>query len=172
MHNAPDIEHNVAAAFTLLPHQQETWATRIHALQMRSYQQEADLLDLRPEQFPPLQTRVETVQADAARYFGLVDEQNLLALLALEDGTDSSLISSLVVAPEYQGQGMARRLLREFCRYHPPALLRVCTARANLPAVNLYQRTGFVIQREWEQALPDGQMLAMLELHKAAPLPV
>lgn len=118
-------------------------ARRLHAVQMAAYAQEAQLLGI--ADFPPLRLSVAELAAQEMRYFAVSEGDAVLAALALEATAERSIwrIASVVVAPNQQRRGWARRLLQEVVRRHPEATLEVSTAANNLPACQLYLALGF-----------------------------
>ena len=71
---------------------------------------------------------------------------SLLGLLAVTDDDDESglrCISVLVVHPEHQRQGLARRLLQQLLAEHPSQAFSVLCASANAAAQALYRGMGF-----------------------------
>ena len=62
--------------------QLEEMASRIHAVQMEAYRQEASLLGVR--EFPPLDRTVQDVMASSDAFFGAFDGEELLGVISLE----------------------------------------------------------------------------------------
>ena len=73
-------------------------------------------------------------------------EGEIAGLLSCKKFGDSQVIVVLNVYPEYQGQGIARLLLREAIelgRKQECSSVKVATTNDNLPALCLYQKMGF-----------------------------
>ena len=73
-------------------------------------------------------------------------------------------VEARVVAPAWQRRGIGSALMIGLMRAHPQARLQVSTARANAPALALYQRLGFQTGSQW--ALSQG--LVLLDLTRPA----
>lgn len=132
-------------------------ARQIHAVLIPAYAQEAALLQA--PHFPPLDTTVQDIQAGRGTWLGAMAATQLVGALSVEadDEPDQWLISSLVVHPAHQRQGVARALLAEVLRRHPGRSMAVATGARNAPALALYRSAGFVVYRHGSigpQALP------------------
>lgn len=73
------------------------------------------------------------------------DRGNLAAMLALH--LPDKYLDQLFVAPEYQGEGIGRRLLA-FTRQQLPEEIRLRCVRENEKAWRWYEREGFVYEKE------------------------
>lgn len=133
-------------------------ASRIHAVQMAAYAQEAALLGV--IDFPPLRHTVADIQADPASFTGAFVDGVLAGVISVEaEPADSSgpitgpitvpqvtvpQITALVVDPPYQRRGVARRLLRHVLDAYAGRAVTVSTGADNGPALALYTAHGFV----------------------------
>lgn len=137
-------------------HRDAAVAAAVHAIQMAAYTQEAALLGI--TDFPPLRRTVADIQADDARYFGALIDDELVGVVSMEedgkvkedaevkeDWDEAALfIASLVVAPAWQRRGVARQLLARLLADAGNRPVRVTTGAANAPALALYAAFGFV----------------------------
>ena len=73
------------------------------------------------------------------------DDGRLAAMVALH--LPDLYLDQLFVAPEYQGNGLGRRLLT-FTRHHLPDQIWLRCVRENEKAWRWYEREGFVFEKE------------------------
>lgn len=109
-----------------------------HIMQL-SYAQEATLIDA--TDFPPLGRTSLSIESDLGIYFGAFINNILSGVLHIE----KSHINSLVVHPEFQRQGVARKLIVNLSKLYKGKLVTVSTAQKNVPATSLYTRCGFIL---------------------------
>ena len=85
----------------------------------------------------------------------------LVALIAGYNNDSNSYkayISLLAVLPEYQGKGIASRLITAFeerCRENGMVKIEVFTHRTNSTAIRLYERNGYTVAMGDESRLED-----------------
>ena len=126
-----------------LDHASLAIATRIHAIHMAAYAQEAALIEA--VSFPPLNGTVDAVRSSTERYFGVHVGQALAGVAGIAPDLEGGFwIASFVVAPEWQRRGAGRALLQRVLERHAGHALHVETAARNLPALALYRQAGFV----------------------------
>ena len=131
-----------------LDHSAASMAERIHAVQMAAYSQEAVLIGA--VQFPPLSRTLEEVRSSSEQFFGAFVGSELVGAAGIEyEGEASMGISSFVVAPDWQRQGVGRILLRRILELYGAHGLQVQTAARNVPALALYHQSGFLEVRRW-----------------------
>lgn len=76
-------------------------------------------------------------------------------------------IRGVVVIPEFQGQGIARKVLTDFLAEHKNVeRIDLVTHPDNTPALHLYQSHGFVIESRQENYYGDGEPRLVLVLKK------
>jgi len=94
-----------------LNHRKRAVAEGIHSVQMAAYAQEAKLLEARD--FPPLERTVEDIQASDELFLGVVEDGAIIGALSMspDEEPGAMSITSLVVAPHRQHQGIGRLLL-------------------------------------------------------------
>jgi ribosomal protein S18 acetylase RimI-like enzyme len=121
-------------------------ASNVHAVQMAAYALEAALLQVTAQEFPPLQRSTEDLQSDGSQYIAVHLGEELIAAASVELSDDGrcACIASFVVAPEFQRQGVGKKLLADIVRRNAFAELTVNTAVKNLPALGLYRQFEFV----------------------------
>lgn len=140
-------------------------AERIHAVLVLAHAQEARWLGLDPP--TPLRRTPEDVQASNEFVLGALGAgDELLGALCLgpDDEPDQIRITTLVVRPDRQRQGIASLLLDEALRRVDGAALTVAAAAGNAAALALYRGFGFVEVRRG--SLGPGA-LEMLKLRRA-----
>ena len=139
---------------------------QLWALWQAAYGQEAALLGLAPSDFPPLTRTPESLRDDPSpAMLASAAGQCLGAVVYhLSPEAGQLTVEALVVAPQRQRQGIGSALLIGLMRAHPRARLQVSTARANAPALALYQQLGFMPGPQWEVS----QGLVLLSLNRPA----
>jgi ribosomal protein S18 acetylase RimI-like enzyme len=101
--------------------------------------------------FPPLECKVEEVQmTDEAFLAAFISEELVGAASVWPDPEGLGMnIASLVVAPQFQRQGIGTALMASVLATHGSGEVTVQTGAKNLPALSLYARAGFVELRRW-----------------------
>ena len=92
-----------------------------------------------------LRARVLREIENGWRLFVADDEGRLVAMLALRPA--DNFLGQLFIAPDYQGQGLGKRLLA-FTRQQLPDEIWLRCVRDNEKAWRWYEREGFVFERE------------------------
>lgn len=130
-----------------IDHHDPQVAARIHAVLLLAHAQEALLLGGAAER--RLDRTVADIQAATAFYFGALRDGELLGAISLgpDDEPGQLRISSLVVHPAQQRQGIGRQLLQEVLQRSAGMPLSVATTAKNTPALAIYARFGFVVYR-------------------------
>lgn len=126
-------------------------AQKIVELQQLAYRVEADLIAF--DKIPALKDTQETLQMCGEIFYGYLSANGtLVGAIAYEVIEMTTLdICRLMVHPAHFRQGIAGALLR-FVETVEPHIerLTVATGARNDPAVNLYQRYGYLILEERE----------------------
>ncbi|HEY1178765.1 MAG TPA: GNAT family N-acetyltransferase [Phytomonospora sp.] len=120
-------------------------AEAVHAVGRRSYAVEAELIAF--DGIPALRESLVDMRAEPLRWLGIGDPVTGLpvAFIAYQVEADGTVdIDRLCVDPAWFRKGLARTLLGHLLDAHPAADVIVSTGAANVPAVTLYTRTGFV----------------------------
>ena len=130
-----------------LNHRDIAVAQQIHAVLMLAYAQEAQLL--RVKHFAPLERTPADVQADNEHYLGALRGEAIVGIVSFapDEEPGQFLISSLVVHPGHQRQGIATALMREALRLGDGEAFAVSTGANNSPAIALYRGLGFIEYR-------------------------
>lgn len=113
-------------------------------LQRRAYQIEANLIDF--QDIPPLRESLETLNQSQEEFWGWFEEENLVGVIAFEFQADALLINRLYVSPDLFRKGIGKKLLERairIARERGKNKVKVGTASANVPAINLYKKLGF-----------------------------
>lgn len=85
------------------------------------------------------------------------DEVNV-GSLSYEQKDNHIHIRGVVVIPEYQGQGIARKVLSDFLSEHKNVeKIDLVTHPDNAPALHLYKSLGFVVDSRIENYYGDGE---------------
>ncbi|WP_222719876.1 GNAT family N-acetyltransferase [Actinokineospora xionganensis] len=117
-------------------------ATAVHAVGLRSYRVEADLIGF--DGIPPLHESLADMRAQPLRWLGCRADGVPVAFVAWrQDGTDTIDIDRLCVDPSWFRRGLATTLLRALLD-RTEGDVTVSTGAENTPAVSLYQRAGFL----------------------------
>jgi ribosomal protein S18 acetylase RimI-like enzyme len=117
-------------------------AAQIHELARAAYALEAERIGC--ADFPPLRESLDELRLSQDRFLVFEQAGCIIGALSFARGTDSVVITRLVVSPRHLRQGIATKLLAELeRRLTPLKCLTVTTAQANGPAVLLYQRLGY-----------------------------
>ena len=135
-------------------------AEQILNLSLQAYRIESDLIG--GFDIPPLHETLDEIQTSKSRFYGCYREALLAGVIEL-DGEAEVTINRLVVNPQFFKQGVATELLDYAKR--TAGRLSVSTASGNLPAVNLYLKSGFYLVSTRD--VPPGLTLSTFE-YKAA----
>lgn len=133
-------------------------AAQLHVLLQRAYHVEAELI--KNQHFPPLKRSLNTLRQTNTYFYGLWLQDSLGAAIELEQLENRLSICGFAVMPSCFRRGYGKCLLHEILRRYSRQLITVQTAQANVPAINLYQKLGFDISRQWQSQ--DG--FALVEL--------
>ncbi|MFB7246646.1 GNAT family N-acetyltransferase [Streptomyces populi] len=129
-------------------------------LQRASYAVEARLIGF--DGIPPLHESLEELRACDEFFLGIRDESRLLGAVAWTRLPNGALdICRLVVHPVAHRRGVATALLDALDSIEPAELTVVSTGTANLPAVALYRRRGFI--PVGERQIAPGITITLLE---------
>ena len=141
-------QHKVQVVVEPLDHSSTSVAQRIHAVQMDAYSQEAKLIGA--IHFPPLSRTLKGLRSSPEQFFGAYAGGELVGAAGIEAGGQARVgISSFVVAPKFQRQGVGRAILHHIIELHGHQELQVQTAARNVPALALYRGGGFSEVLRW-----------------------
>jgi ribosomal protein S18 acetylase RimI-like enzyme len=147
-------------------HHDPAVAAAIHAVQIAAYTQEARLLGAR--HFPPLERTIRDIQISTENYFAAFDNMTLVGVISFGPDEDPGArnITSLVVHPDRQQEGIASILLHRLIENFGADPMTVQTAAKNLPALALYAKFGFVECKRWSVG---AEALELVRLHRPGP---
>jgi ribosomal protein S18 acetylase RimI-like enzyme len=156
------------ADVTLLDHRDPLVAKQIHEVLLLAYAQEAELLKVK--HFEPLERTASDILSSTDYYLGAFLGEQLAGSLSLgpDDEPAQITITSLVVHPSRQRQGIGRSLVLEAIRRANGAVLSVSTAANNAPALYLYRGFGFVEYRWGTVGL---EQIPLIKLRRPRPNP-
>jgi len=125
-------------------------AHQIFCVFQRSYKVEAQLI--RALEFPPLLRRVEDIKNATTCFYGFSENDCLMAVIEIEVEGKRLDIHSLTVDPNHFKKGIANKLMYYVLDNVEFTDAIVETATANIPAINLYKKHGFVESKRWTPA--------------------
>jgi len=133
-------------------------ANQIYCIFQDSYKIEAQLIGV--VDFPPLLRSVKDIEKSKTQFYGFSENNNLAAIIEIVIEDKHLEIHSLTVDPIHFRKGIANKLLSYILDVVNFTEAIVETAVVNTPAINLYEKHGFVEFKRW---LPDHgiQKLAM-----------
>ncbi|MBN1835469.1 MAG: GNAT family N-acetyltransferase [Spirochaetales bacterium] len=127
-------------------------------LQRLAYHREAELIGYRA--IPALRDTAATLRASGESFHALLQGNRPLGVISWRRDGEVVEICRLVVHPRAWRRGVASRLLEHLEGICSAAALEVSTARANIPALQLYRRHGF--GESSRRITPDGLELVGL----------
>lgn len=123
-------------------------ATEIRSVFQVSYTVEAKLLNALD--FPPLKRPLESYINSNTTFFGYFKNTALAGVIEINHTTNFTHIQSLVVAPKFFRQGVAKSLLEFVFDTYDSNLFVVETGLENEPATKLYLKFGFKEVNQWD----------------------
>lgn len=132
---------------TKLENSNDTIANKIHAVFQRSYKVEAQLINV--IDFPPLSRSTKNIANSKTEFYGFIDNNSLAAIIEIEIVEKQLDIHSLTVDPKYFRKGIADKLINYVLNKFDINIAIVETAVVNKPAINLYEKHGFLEYRRW-----------------------
>ena len=132
--------------YAQLDHVDARLSEHICKVMVEAYAVEARLIDA--VDFPPLRRGAADIRTSEAVFYGAWDQGELVAAAEVEGGEGWN-IASFVVHPSRFRRGIGTGLLKHVLHVIGPAPVTVSTARANAPAIALYEKHGFRISRRW-----------------------
>lgn len=118
----------------------DTTAAAVHAVALRAYRIEADLIGF--DEIPPLRETLAEMRTQPLRWLGIRADGGPVAFLAWSSDPVVD-IERVCVDPEWHRRGLARKLVSALLDRTSGDVV-VSTGAANAPAVALYERAGFV----------------------------
>ncbi|MCV2883683.1 GNAT family N-acetyltransferase [Aestuariibacter sp. AA17] len=124
-------------------------AEQIYSLFQRAYRIEAEVVDCDEQYFPPLLRSQQDIQRASTAFYGLYLADRIAGIVEMNVELGALDIESLVVSPEYFRQGVAGSMLTFALGEFEYRRARVETAAANMPAIALYKKYGFIEYKTW-----------------------
>ena len=112
-----------------------------------SYAIEAAILKVKD--FPPLKRPLEDFVSCPNVFFGILQQNELAAVVEVKVNEHNIHIQSLVVHPNYFRQGLGQQLVRFVLNNYKTDTFMVETGFANEPAKNLYKKFNFIEIAQW-----------------------
>lgn len=124
--------------------QDHAQSLRVLDLQMKAYLLEAEIIGFKD--IPPLADSIAALKSCGETFVGFYDEADRLAGAIAYDVQDGTLtVCRMMVHPEHHRKGIASALLAYVLDAHRDMRrFVVATGTANVPAVRLYEKFGFV----------------------------
>jgi ribosomal protein S18 acetylase RimI-like enzyme len=141
----------------MLKHNDPMIAARINQLQQESYAVEAKLIGY--DGIPYLLQGVEEIISSRETFIGYQIADELAGVTSYEkEDPESITICRMIISPAFFRRGIAKKLLNVLWHQEPGVrCIYVQTAAKNIPAINLYTKSGFHLIREF--SVPDGLKL-------------
>jgi ribosomal protein S18 acetylase RimI-like enzyme len=135
----------------ILSHKDPSVTKTILEIQIPSYQVEAELISF--DGIPGLFDTVESLSKVNETFYGYFIDNKLCGAISFKAEGGLLDIHRLIVHPHHFRKGIAKSLLH-FVLSEIPDINNwiVRTGAKNLPAVNLYLKTGFIIEEIFEAA--------------------
>ena len=131
-----------------LQHNNLKIAANIRSVFQVSYAVEAKLLNA--IDFPPLKRPLESFLNSTTEFFGFWKNEELAAVIEINSNKNHVHINSLVVAPKFFRQGIAKKLMEFVLTTYNSNLFTVETGVKNEPATSLYKKFNFKEIKQWE----------------------
>ncbi|MED4532742.1 GNAT family N-acetyltransferase [Metabacillus fastidiosus] len=129
-------------------------------LQKKSYAVEAQLINF--PNLPPLKDNVLTLQNSGETFIGYFLNDELAGVISYENNQNILDICRLFVDPVHFRKGIAGALLNYIVKTAPFEKAVVATGSANIPAIHLYKKLGFIIKEQ--MFIENGLSIVKLEL--------
>lgn len=121
---------------------------KIRSVFQASYKIEAELL--KAIDFPPLKRPLESYVNSETAFFGYLKNEELAGVVEITHNSNFTHINSLVVAPRFFRQGVARKLMEFVFNNYDSDLFVVETGLDNGPATALYKKFDFKEVKQWD----------------------
>ncbi|WOH36376.1 N-acetyltransferase [Thalassotalea fonticola] len=122
-------------------------AKQIFTVFQNSYKVEAQLIGTLD--FPPLLRSAKDIENSKTLFYGFFENECLAAIIEIAIEDKRLEINSLTVDPSYFRKGIANQLISHILEVIDFSEAIVETAVANIPAINLYKKHGFVEFKRW-----------------------
>ncbi len=125
----------------------EAVANQIFTVFQNSYKVEAQLIGTLD--FPPLLRSAKDIENSKTQFYGFIENKCLAGVIEVSFKGKYLDIDSLTVDPSYFRKGIASKLISYVLEVFDFSEAIVETAVVNLPAINLYEKHGFVEFKRW-----------------------
>ena len=123
-------------------------ATIMMQVFMESYAIEANLLDTKD--FPPLKRPLDGYTESTNEFYGYYEDEQLGGVIEIVEKPEHTHIQSLVVSPKFFRRGIGSKLIQHAFKHYNSDLFMVETGAKNGPAIQLYERLGFTLIKEFD----------------------
>lgn len=123
-------------------------ATEIRRIFQASYKVEAEILNA--VDFPPLKRTLENFLKSNTYFYGCFIADEITGITEIWKDESKTHIQSLVVSPQHFKKGVASTLLKHVIDNCKTKKITVETGLKNTPAVNLYKKIGFTVDKDWD----------------------
>jgi ribosomal protein S18 acetylase RimI-like enzyme len=130
-----------------LNHSNKGVAHQIFTIFQNAYKMEAQLIG--SLDFPPLLRSAKNIQNSKTLFYGFSENACLAAVIEIVIEGKRLKIDSLTVDPHYFRKGIASKLISYVLEIIDFSDAIVETAVANIPAIHLYKKHGFVEFKRW-----------------------
>ncbi|MFD1738189.1 GNAT family N-acetyltransferase [Bacillus salitolerans] len=120
----------------------------LYQLQRASYLIEAKIINF--DDIPPLLETLEDFRNCKEMFLGYFEEGVLAGAISFEKENRALTICRLVVHPNHFRKGIAQSLLHALEALEPKGSIQVSTGRDNEPAIKLYSKNGYTLERDIE----------------------
>lgn len=134
-------------AISKLKHEDESISEQIRGVFQASYKVEAQLLGAKD--FPPLKRPLEKFIHSQTDFYGYHVNDNLAAVMEIQQVPKKVEINSFVVLPSFFRRGIGNQLLEYLFQNFETSLFTVETGAENIPAITLYEKHGFKLVKKW-----------------------
>ncbi|MFD2682094.1 GNAT family N-acetyltransferase [Bacillus seohaeanensis] len=128
--------------------QQTSIAKEVLIIQKQAYKKEAEWLEVK--EFPPLTQTVHDLIASDDTFWGYYKKGLLVGVISIEDHRNHIQISRVVVHPDYFGRRIGSQLMEFIIDRYSEKKILVTTGKKNEPALKLYKKYSFSIEKEWD----------------------
>jgi ribosomal protein S18 acetylase RimI-like enzyme len=132
---------------TKLDNSNKEVANQIFTVFQNSYKVEAQLIGALD--FPPLLRSATDIESSETQFYGFCENEGLAAIIEIEIVDRRLEINSLTVDPKFFRKGIANKLIDYVLALGDLSEAIVETAVANIPAINLYKKHGFIEFKRW-----------------------
>ncbi|WP_462159703.1 GNAT family N-acetyltransferase [Pseudoalteromonas sp. GB56] len=135
---------------TIINNAEQHIAQHIFEVFQASYKVEARIIGV--DQFPPLARTLTDIQRSSSCFIGYFIDKQLAGVIEITLCAGDVEIHSLTVDPEHFKKGIGSKLILHVLQSYAWHTASVETAVANLPAIRLYEKHGFVQCKRWTPA--------------------